>query len=330
MLVARRDPPFDSGAHEHSSAASSHGTPRSSRVLHGLQLIGSFLAIPIGLASAYSIYHTNFTTEARCETLRSNIVSMLDKNADPAALRMLVRRDVGAFESGCASVDPDAVAAFRKLLTSGSAVAPQPKAAMQAVAQPQPAPETIRQQTAKPPTEKKPAAAEAKPSQPDNVKPARRETEAKPVRRDVETKPVMREANREEKSVARETVREDVQSDAAWLEAVRGALVHAPASVTEKEGVARQPAAPPKALGELRPSASAPVPPATTAPMLAPAAPVAVNPPPATENEHPVPPGSIPDSAEQVTASVPAEKPERSRIKELISDIPLLGRMVDR
>jgi hypothetical protein len=329
MLVAKRDPPFDGAVHEHLSA---HSARRSGRMLHGLQLIGSFLAIPVGLASAYSIYHTNFTIEARCETLRSNIVSMLDKNADPAALRMLVRRDVAAFENGCASVDPDAVAAFRKLLTGGAIASPSPKAALQAVAQPQPAPESIRQQAAKPVPEKKPAKAEAKPAQAETAKPQRRETEARPVRRDIETKPVVRDA-----------VREQPDSDAAWLEAVRSALVHAPAApAADNESDTRQPAPPPKPLGQLRapaaaaaaaaPAAPAPAP-AAAAPMLAPAMSVVAKPAPATEINHPVPPASIPDSAPQMTASVPAErpdKPERSRIKALIADIPLLGRMVDR
>lgn len=332
MLVARRDPPFESAAKDHVAI---HAPPRSSRVLHGFQLIGSFLAIPIGLASAYSIYHTNFTTEARCETLRSNIVSMLDKNADPAALRMLVRRDVVTFESNCGSVDPDAVAAFRKLLAGSQVAAPQakPEAKPEAksAAKPQAAaPEPVRQQAQQPLPVKKPAAAEAKPAQPETTKSVRRESDVKPVRRDVEARPV-----------AREPVQEKVDGDAAWLEAVRGALVHAPEGTAAKADNPRQPAPAPKPLGELRapaapvaapsvaPSAGAPLVP-SAAPALAPAASVAATPPAATEIDHPVPPASIPDGAPPVTASVPADKPERSRIKALIADIPLLGRMVDR
>jgi hypothetical protein len=100
------------------------------------------LAIPVGLASGYSIYHANFSPEARCQSLRANIISMLDKSADASTLRMLVRRDVVAFEGSCGAVDPDAVAAFQTLLAAGPAraaaapaqvaplPAPQPKAAV--------------------------------------------------------------------------------------------------------------------------------------------------------------------------------------------------------
>lgn len=321
MLVARRDPPFPPGARDASAAHPVHAATRSARVLNVLQLVGSLLAIPVGLASAYSIYHTNFTTEARCESLRSNIVSMLDKNGDPAALRMLVRRDVASFESSCGSVDPDAVAAFRKLLADGQIAAPRAKPDIQS----QPTPEPARQQAAQPLPAKKPAAAEAKPAQPESTKSVRRETEAKPVRREVETKPVIPEAVREQ------------ASDAEWLEAVRGALVHAPtAPAAEKQSAPRQAASPPQPLGELRrpaaaaPQAAAVAPAALSAPALAPATSVAAAPPPATESDHPVPPGSIPDTMQQVTASLPDEKPQRSRIKALLSDIPLLGRMVGR
>jgi hypothetical protein len=312
MLVARRDPPFEACAHEQSSA---HSVPRSSRVLHGLQLIGSFLAIPVGLASAYSIYHTNFTAESRCETLRSNIVSMLDKNADPAALRMLVRRDVVTFESSCGSVDPDAVAAFRKLLAGGQVAARRANPHEQS----QPSPEPARQQAVQPLPVKKPAAAEAKPARPESTKSVRRETEAKPVRREIEVKPVTREAVREQ------------ASDAEWLEAVRGAMVHAPAApAAEKENARWQAAPPPKLLGELRAPAATAAPAIVQAPVLAPATSVAATPRPATDSDHPVPPGSIPEATTEMTASVPAEKPERSRIKALIADIPLLGRVVRR
>ena len=59
-----------------------------------LQVVGSLLAIPVGLASAYSIYRANFSADTTCQTLRANIVSMLDKSVDAGTRRMLVRRDV--------------------------------------------------------------------------------------------------------------------------------------------------------------------------------------------------------------------------------------------
>ena len=127
MLVARRDPPFYSGAHDVSPLPghglhAAHMAPPQSRFMTALQVIGSVLAIPVGLASGYSIYHANFSTEARCQGLRANIVSMLDKSADASTLRMLVRRDVSTFERSCGSTDPNAVAAFKTLLAGKPAV----------------------------------------------------------------------------------------------------------------------------------------------------------------------------------------------------------------
>jgi hypothetical protein len=115
MLVATRDPSFPPGAPSSAPVAVARHGP--GRWMTALQVAGSLLAIPVGLASAYSIYHANFSPESRCQGLRANIVSMLDKSADAATLRMLIRRDVMAFEQTCGAVDPDAVAAFKALLT---------------------------------------------------------------------------------------------------------------------------------------------------------------------------------------------------------------------
>jgi hypothetical protein len=295
--------------------------------------MGAMLAIPVGLASAYSIYHTNFTTEARCETLRSNIVSMLDKNADPAALRMLMRRDVMTFEKSCASVDPDAVVAFRKLLVHNKlATRPEPLQAqanvVQSQAQPQPAPAAVRKQAEKSAPMRKPpaAAAETKSAKQEMAKPLLRETDAKG---EIKNEP---KGESDAKPDAKTAAAGQTASDAEWLEAVRGALVHAPAPKEEaKETAAAHTAAAARPLGELRAPAAGPAdaPASISAPALAPAESVLAAPAPADENDHPVPPASIPDGAPQVTAAVPAEKPQRSRIKALIADIPLLGRVVD-
>lgn len=140
MLAARRDPPFHSSAQDLPYLSAGHAThaPHAARFMTALQMIGSLLAIPVGLASGYSIYHANFSAEARCQGLRANIVSMLDKSADAATLRTLVRRDVASFEANCGAVDPDAVAAFRTLLAAGRAVQPARAVAPQAeIAKPQ-------------------------------------------------------------------------------------------------------------------------------------------------------------------------------------------------
>src|SRR5689334_8470371 len=73
MLVARRDPPFESGAHTPLHPHMHMHLPRqSSRFVSALQIVGTLVGIPVGLATIYSVYHSSFTVEARCETLRAN------------------------------------------------------------------------------------------------------------------------------------------------------------------------------------------------------------------------------------------------------------------
>ena len=58
MLVATRDPPLHSGATGASRIARQAdpaATPRFTSLLTALQIAGSLLAIPVGLASGYSI-----------------------------------------------------------------------------------------------------------------------------------------------------------------------------------------------------------------------------------------------------------------------------------
>ena len=114
MLAATREP-----SHHHGATPASAASPGFARLMSVLQVAGALLAIPVGLASAYSIYHANFSVEARCQGLRANIVAMLDKSIDASTLRMLVGRDVTSFERTCGAVDPDAVAAFQRLLSTG-------------------------------------------------------------------------------------------------------------------------------------------------------------------------------------------------------------------
>ena len=64
----------------------------AARFMTVLQLAGSLLAIPVGLASAYSMYRANFSVETTCQSLRSNIVGMIDKQIDAGTRRMLARR----------------------------------------------------------------------------------------------------------------------------------------------------------------------------------------------------------------------------------------------
>jgi hypothetical protein len=291
MLVARRDPPFHSGAHEASHISGHHAAhaPHTTRLMTALQIAGSVLAIPVGLASGYSIYHANFSPEASCQSLRANIISVLDKNADASTLRLLVRRDVAAFETSCGAVDPDAVAAFKTLLAAGKT----PTAtARTAVPPQQEAHEPVRQ----PNEMAQPVAAKAPPAI----------TEAKPLRRDA------------------------VGSDANWVASVRRALIHAPVTRAEAAEApvvapaAARPIAPQVRIphGTRAPALSL----AAPAPALPPAASVAVAPAPAFD--HPVPPAPIPDVMPLPKAAAAAPTERHSGFSGLIAQIPLLGRVV--
>lgn len=347
MLVASRDP-FH-GAHDNSPPPGAGN--RLTRTMGALQIVGTILAIPVGLGSAYTMYTSNFTAEASCKALRANIIQILDKSVDASVRHMLVRRDVVSFEQTCGSVDPDAAAAFKTLLT----------------------------------VDKTPALAAATPVR-------RIELSAKPVERKAEPKVDVKveakaepkvEVKPEAKQPAVKAVaavapaqRDPATSDAAWLEAVRGALVNrtpdaAPAAEpkaadvkviepklaepkpVEAKSVEAKPAeprpveakatftapllrqavreAPPMNLENVR------VPPlATVAAPLPPPTAVVNAPEPRVQtfqaqtlqanDGHPVPPSAIPDPPP--TDITPPQ--ERSRIGALISHIPFVSRALDR
>ena len=287
------------GVHDPAHAGHSVHGPGFNRFMTVLQVAGSLLAIPLGLASGYSIYHANFSVEARCQGLRANIISMLDKSADASTLRMLVRRDVADFETTCGAVDPDAVAAFKTLLASGKHAAPAVASAKQAVHEPaRPVREAAK------PAPAKPAVAEAKR--------ARRDTGTSDanwvasVREALIHAPAARpeRAEGEELPAADPAPVRPVAPPAAALRETRApALSLAPPTVAPAAPVVRQ-----------------------AAPALPPAASVTAAPAPAPD--HPVPPASIPDPAPMATASVPPAKPAHSGIRGIIADIPLLGRVV--
>ena len=131
MLVARREPPFHADPHNpgpvdpgvYAAAKASKLT----RFVTAIQLVGSLLAVPIGIASAYSFYRANFSPDTTCQNLRSGIIAMLDKSVDAATRRILVRRDVEAFEKTCGTVDPDATAAFKTLLNDEKVASAMPR-----------------------------------------------------------------------------------------------------------------------------------------------------------------------------------------------------------
>ena len=302
MLVARRDP-FHPGAHD---ASSSHGAdvagggaPRLARTVSMLQVVGSLLAIPVGVASGYSIYHANFSDETTCQGLRANIVSMIDKSVDAGTRRMLVSRDVERFEQTCGATDPDATAAFKALLAADKPAAPV--AAPVARRPDAPPKELVRK--AEPPaqaTAKLPAAA----SPPATV-----------VRRD------------------------PAVSDGQWLDAVRQALVvhgaepptadTARALVAPAAGPAQRPAQQEAVLPPQAPAVAAPAPVISpVVPALPPAASVATPAAPPADVDHPVPPGAIPEFASPTDAAKPDEQ-GHPRIRRWIAKIPLMGNVIN-
>jgi hypothetical protein len=304
MLVARRDP-FHPGAHDASSSQGADvaggGAPRLARTVSMLQVVGSLLAIPVGLASGYSIYRANFSADTTCQGLRANIVSMIDKSVDAGTRRMLVRRDVETFEQTCGATDPDATAAFKALLADDKPAAP---VAAPVARRPDAPPKEFVRKAEPPPqaTAKLPAAASP--------------------------------------SAAAAVIRRDpAVSDAQWLDAVRQALLthgaEPPTADVSKAPVApaampaQRPAQQEAVLPPQAPAVAAPAPIISpVAPALPPAATVATPAVPQAEPDHPVPPATIPESASPIDAAKPDEQ-GHPRIRRWIAKIPLMGNVIN-
>jgi hypothetical protein len=259
------------------------------------------------------MYRANFSIETNCQSLRRNIVAMLDKGVDASTRHMLVRRDVEAFENTCRTVDPDATAAFKALLAADKPAAPVTTA----------------------------AARRAEPS----MEAIARKAEPRP---DVAAKQPA--ANTPTVATEAATVQRDASSDAVWVAAVRRALVAnapdpappaepvkvtnvTPATLAEPAKPAAvlltSPAAPPvvretHSMDEVRAPAISLAPPA---PALPPAMPLAIVPVPQADDGHPVPPAPIPEAT-----STPMKMDEHthSRLGELAAKIPLVGWAINR
>ena len=188
----------------------------TTRLFTAMQIAGSVLAIPVGLGSAYSIYRANFSVDTTCQTLRANIISMIDKKIDATARRMLVRHDVETFEKTCGGVDPDAEAAFKTLLAADKEP-PAPVAQARRGAGKGRGPGQGR-------ADERGAQGGAE------GRAARRRAEGggkEPVHETV--KEAEREPAKPAAIAAAAAAEHDPASDARWLDAVRGALVaHAP------------------------------------------------------------------------------------------------------
>ena len=267
-----------------------------------LQLAGSLLAIPVGLASAYSIYRANFSVETTCQSLRANIVSMIDKSVDASTRHMLVRHDVEKFEQTCGAIDPDATAAFKTLLAADKAPVAAPivrhveAAPKEPVHKAEPHPQVVAKQPAAPP-----AAATTV---------ARRE----PAEFDTQWLDAVRGA----------LLAHHAEQPAA--DGVK--TLAAPAVIPAQWPAQRNAAVPAPAPAQISAPATpaAPVTPPVVAPALPPATSVAAPPVPQTDPDHPVPPGAIPN-ADDVAAAKP--EPHHSRIGQWIAKVPLMGKVID-
>jgi hypothetical protein len=329
----RREPTFHSAAHDDpriggpigalngtypSGAAVPHAATSATgftRFVSTLQIAGSLLAVPLGLASGYSIYRANFSPETTCQTLRSNIIGMLDKNVDATTRRMLVRRDIEAFEQNCGAVDPDAHAAFKTLLAvpmaAKVATLPKPRVVVaKPVAQAEHKPEQKVASKSESKTEAKPEA----------------KVEAKP-----EAKPVLKAALEEPDDRA--------ASDARWLAAVRQALVTKDAErAARAEPAQAEPAKAPRVVLQPAWNVTAPavVPPEAAARAL-PVQPQAVAQPlaqpvpqgPVSDADHPVPPASIPVIAPVAGNDPAGGEATGGRFGTWIAQIPLVGRVIE-
>jgi hypothetical protein len=296
MLVARRDP-FHLGAHDaaYSQDAAGGGAPRFARTVSMLQVVGSLLAIPVGLASAYSVYRVNFSVETTCQALRANIVSMIDKSVDASTRHMLVRHDVEKFEQSCGAIDPDATAAFKTLLAGDKPAAPVARhvevAPKESVRNAEPHPPAIAKLPAAAPP---PVAATAAPRD--------------PAVSDAQWVDAVRQAlltHRPERPAA-STAKAPV----------------APEAIQSQWPGQREAALPPSAPPTAAPSPVVPLAAAAVAPALPPAASVAAPAVPRADPEHPVPPAAIPDPEEAAAAK---PEPHQSRIGRWIARVPLLG-----
>jgi len=308
------------------------------RMVSSVQIIGSLLAVPLGLASGYSMYKANFAVDTTCQNLRASIVAMLDKNVDAATRRMLVRRDITTFEQTCGDFDPDAHAAFKTLLAAppaATAAAPKLRSAL-------PATEVARK--AEPKADVKVEAKAEPKSEPKSEAKAEPKSEPRQI---AEKTPAAAPQPASIESIEREAV----LSDTRWLAAVREALVtnnpepvikgSAPANLevpkpagSETLAVAR-PATPPV---QLQPTWTVPAQVEAPAVAAAPtAAPLVAAPIPAVDvpnrvtpvvDDRPRPPAPITGPA-PINGATDSDDSTPSRIGSWIAQIPLVGRVIE-
>ena len=294
MLVANRDP-FHPGTHDTSypeSGLHAVRAPRFARTMTAVQMFGTLLAIPLGIGSAYTMYRANFSPETTCQSLRTNIVSMLDKSVDARSRHMLVRRDVMAFEKNCGSVDPDATVAFKALLASDGAAAPRVEV--------------------KAPEQKSKDVARRVEAQPKPESETRKAAAAEPKQHEALTDTAWLAAVRGALTPP--------DAEAATPPRTPETVAGTPAGAAPSPPI--QEVRPKTELRKSLPSAASVSGPPVAAETLPPPATIATVPAPQADVDHPVPPASIPQPVET--------QRDQSRLGSLIGQIPFVGQIIEK
>jgi hypothetical protein len=81
-------------------------------LVRALQITGAALGIPAAAAGTFAAYQSYFSTDVTCQRLRTNVVSILERNVAPDIKRSLLKKDVAEFDKLCGDADPDARAIF--------------------------------------------------------------------------------------------------------------------------------------------------------------------------------------------------------------------------
>jgi hypothetical protein len=78
-----------------------------------VQFLAALVAIPVALAGAYTFYQGQISVEGVCDSLRSKMIGVIDRNVPAEVKFALLHRDAEMFEKKCAGVDPDTLTIFQ-------------------------------------------------------------------------------------------------------------------------------------------------------------------------------------------------------------------------
>ena len=86
------------------------------RFVTTLQFLGAALGIPAAAAGSYTAYQNYFSSDATCQRLRTNIVTIMERRVSAETKWTLLRKDVAEFDKTCGDGDPDARTVFQAAL----------------------------------------------------------------------------------------------------------------------------------------------------------------------------------------------------------------------